>query len=86
MADIRQQLVYEIKVQGELDMGWEGWLSGLTVTVEPAGDGAPVTTLRGPVADQAALRGLLSRLWDLNLALLSVHCCPAGDKEEERDV
>ncbi|MBU0494357.1 MAG: hypothetical protein KKA73_17865 [Chloroflexi bacterium] len=58
---------YQIQVQGKLDESWSQWFQGLTVTVE--GD---VTTLTGPVADQAALRGLLTRILDLNLVLVSV--------------
>jgi hypothetical protein len=58
---------YEIKVEGQLDKSWSGWFSDLTVTYE---DG--VSTLAGHVTDQAALRGILSRIWDLNLALISV--------------
>ena len=60
--------VYQIKVQGRLDESWSGWFNGMAITLE--GD---TTTLTGAVVDQAALRGLLSRLWDLNLALISVN-------------
>lgn len=63
---------YRIGMQGQLDARWTGWFEGMTVVhgVDEAGD--PVTTLCGSLADQAALRGLLSRIWDLNLTLLSV--------------
>jgi hypothetical protein len=64
---------YQIRAQGRLDEGWSDWLGGLTVALEWASDGSPVTTLTGPVTDQAALRGLLCTLWDLNLTLISVH-------------
>ena len=57
----------QIQVQGRLDEGWSDWFSGMTVTSESG-----VTTLTGTVADQAALRGILTRIWDLNLALVSV--------------
>jgi hypothetical protein len=63
---------YHIEVQGRLDEDWADWFSGMTVTFECADDGSPVTTLTGPVADQAALRGILTRIWDLHLRLLSV--------------
>jgi len=63
--------VYQIKVEGNLDPGWSDWFSGLAVTVEHSGDDT-TTTLTGPVADQSALRGILTKLWDLNLALISV--------------
>jgi hypothetical protein len=76
---------YEIQVQGELDAGWQGWFDGLAITVTFAGTKAPTTTLTGPVADQAALRGMLCKLWDLNLTLLSVRRVADGEKEEEND-
>ncbi len=63
----RDQVLYLIRMEGQLDKSWSGWFSGLSITYT---DG--VSTLTGPVADQAALRGILSRLWDLNLTLLSV--------------
>ena len=61
---------YQIKVQGRLDEGWSDWFSGMTVTFECGS--APITTLTGAVADQSALRGILTKLWDLNLRLISV--------------
>jgi hypothetical protein len=63
-----QHTLYQIKVQGRLDESWSGWFNGMAITFE--GD---TTTLTGAVVDQAALRGILSRLWDLNLALISVN-------------
>jgi hypothetical protein len=60
--------VYEIRLQGQLDPRWSDWFSGLTVSVD---DG--LTTLTGPVTDQAVLRGILSKIWDLNLVLISVN-------------
>jgi hypothetical protein len=62
-----QPTIYQIKMQGRLDESWSGWFNGMTVTSD--GD---TTTLTGPVADQSALRGILTKLWDLNLALISV--------------
>jgi len=64
-------LAYQIKVAGQLDPDWSDWFSDLAVTVEHSGDEA-ITALTGPVADQAALRGILIKLWDLNLTLISV--------------
>jgi len=65
-------MTYQIRVQGRLDEDWSDWLSGLTVAFAWADDGSPITTLAGPVADQAALRGILTRIWDANLTVLSV--------------
>jgi hypothetical protein len=59
---------YEIRVRGVLDSGWSAWFEGLEFRSEP-GD---VTVLAGPVADQAALHGLLVKVRDLGLPLLSV--------------
>ena len=64
---------YEIQVQGRLDESWSNWFNGMTITPEGASGDSPVTTLIGVVADQAALRGILERIWNLNLTLLSVH-------------
>ena len=63
--------VYQITVQGPLDPEWTAWLHDLTLTSAEV-DGQPVTTLSGSVADQAALRGILNKLWDLNLTVISV--------------
>ena len=78
--------IYEIQVQGELDPGWQQWFNGLAVTVAHTGGQSPATTLVGPVADQAALRGMLCKLWDLNLTVISVRRVEADGKEEEVNV
>ena len=65
--------VYQIKVQGRLGERWANWFEGLAITYENATDGSSNTTLTGAVADQPALRGILSQLWDLNLVLVSVN-------------
>jgi hypothetical protein len=65
-------MTYQIQIEGKLDEGWSEWFRDMTVTFERASDGLPITTLTGPVADQAALRGILNRIWDLHLTVLSV--------------
>lgn len=65
------QWIYRITVQGRLDEDWSGWFHGLAIECKAAGEWA-VTSLTGPVVDQAALRGILNKLWDLNLTLVSV--------------
>ena len=60
-------MTYQIQVQGRLDEGWSDWFSGMTVMFESG-----VTTLTGAVADQSALRGILTKIWDLNLTLISI--------------
>lgn len=79
MTEVKQKLTldraatYQIKVPGHLDQSWSEWAGGITITVESEGDGPPVTTLTGKV-DQAALQGLLRRLYSLGLPLISVNC------------
>lgn len=63
---------YQIRVQGCIGGRWIHWFEGMTVTFEGEGHDSPITTLTGVVADQAALRGILNRIWDLNLTLISV--------------
>jgi hypothetical protein len=63
---------YQIKVRGRLTDKWSEWFSGMAITFEGGGDDAPTTTLTGAVADQSTLRGILTRIWDLNLTLISV--------------
>ncbi len=64
---------YEFRLAGHLDAHWSTWFGGLTLTHED--DGA--TTLRGPVADQAELHGLLAKVRDLGATLLSVRSLDA---------
>jgi len=59
---------YEIRIKGYLDKRWADWFEGLTITLEDNGD----TLLAGPVVDQAALHGLLRKVRDLGMPLVSV--------------
>ena len=78
MKEVKQKLTldrpatYQIKVPGHLGESWSDWAGGMTITVDCEGDGLPVTTLTGTV-DQAALQGLLRRLYSLGLPLISVN-------------
>ena len=65
---------YEIRVEGHLDGGWSAWFGGLTVVRDADGS----TTLRGTVADQAELHGLLARVRDLGAVLISITRTSAG--------
>ena len=60
--------LYEIRIKGHLADRWADWFGGLTITLEDNGD----TLLTGPVVDQAALHGLLRKVRDLGMPLLSV--------------
>ena len=79
MKNVKQELTldqpatYQIRVPGELDKSWSDWLAGMTLAVERRGEGPPITTLTSTV-DQAALQGLLRRLYSLGLPLISVNC------------
>jgi hypothetical protein len=59
---------YEIRVKGHLDSRWDAWFDGLTLTQESDG----TTLIHGPVVDQAALHGLLQKVRDVGLPLVSV--------------
>ncbi len=65
-------LVYQIKIRGHLGAAWADWFEGLTITLEEGGD----TLLTGPVVDQAALHGLLKKVRDLRMPLVSVNQVP----------
>lgn len=62
---------YRIEIEGRLDPRWSSWFNGLIITVE--GQDPVETTLTGMVPDQASLRGILNKIWDLNLSLISVN-------------
>ena len=63
-----QTVVYQIRLKGHLDNQWTDWFEGLTITLEEDGD----SLLTGPVIDQSALHGLLKKVRDLNMPLVSV--------------
>ena len=74
---------YEIRVQGHLDARWADWLHSLTVTRERDG----TTTLRGPPLDQAALHGLLTRIRDLALPIVSLRrICLDSEAGKAREI
>ena len=66
---------YEIRVRGELDPQWSSWFDGLHVERARPGE----TVIVGPVADQSALHGVLARVRDLGMPLLSVRVVDGGD-------
>ena len=71
--DLNRPATYEIKVQGWIDESWSDWFEDMDVVPETNETDTPITKLTGTVVDQAALIGLLRRLYNLRLALLSVN-------------
>ena len=72
--DAGQPMVYQIRIKGHLGQRWLAWFDGLTITRDPDGN----TLLAGPVIDQAALHGLLKKIRDLGMPLLSVNSIGSG--------
>ena len=73
ILSLYRPITYQIKVPGHLDERWSDWADNMKVAAETAADGMPITTLTGSL-DQAALLGLLRRLYSLGLPLISVNC------------
>jgi hypothetical protein len=65
---------YEIRIVDTLDTGWAAWFDGMQITNEPG-----VTVIAGEVTDQAQLHGLLARVRDLGVSLLSVRCLDTSE-------
>ncbi len=64
--------IYQIKIKGFLDDRWADWFDGFTITHQ----GKTQTLLIGPIYDQGALHGILAKIRDLDLTLISVECLP----------
>lgn len=78
---------YEIRLSGALDQRWSDWFQGIELAVAYTPDHTPITTILCHSTDQALLRGILNKLWDLNLSLLSVSQimkpCSAGSHKQD---
>ncbi len=71
--------IYQIRVKGHINGGWSDWFCGLSISLEKDGS----TLLTGPVADQPALHGILARVRDLGMHLLSVRQLGAENSDCE---
>lgn len=76
-TDPSRPVVYQIRIEGHLGRQWTAWFAGLTITLEDNG----ATLLTGPVIDQAALHGLLKKVRDLGMPLLSVNRVEPGQAD-----
>jgi hypothetical protein len=65
-------MIYQLKVKGELDQSWSEWLGDIQITAEKQADGSVMTTLTVDAVDQSVLFGILDRIRDLNILLISV--------------
>jgi hypothetical protein len=72
-----QPMIYQIRIKGHLGREWTDWFGGLAITLEDNGE----TLLTGSVVDQAALYGLLKKVRDVAMPLISVVCVKAGQAD-----
>lgn len=70
---LKESLQYRIVIRGELDDGWSEWLGDVSLDRPNRIHGSGNTTIFSEIPDQAALRGILNKIWDLNLTLISVN-------------
>ena len=79
-SDSGQSIVYQIRLEGHLGPQWTDWFGGMTLALEENGD----TLLTGPVIDQAALHGLLKKVRDLGMPLLSLNRVVPGQSDAKQ--
>src|SRR5687768_9142696 len=75
-----QPTIYQIRIKSHLSSDWTDWFDGLTITLEENGD----MLLTGPVVDQAALHGLLKKVRDLGMTLVSVNPVQCNETHLEK--
>ncbi len=80
-SDEKADIYYAIKVKGQLEEHWADWLGGLSITHDAQGN----SLLKGAVPDQAALHGILAKIRDLGLSLISLTPQSVIEKEEDTD-
>ena len=79
ISEMSKQMQYQIRVKGQLDERWTDWFEGMNIKSEGG-----VTTLSGPLNDQAALHGILSRIRDLGLPLISAQQFERGEDKSRK--
>jgi hypothetical protein len=77
-SETEQPMVYQVRIRGHLGNQWQDWFGGLTITLDDNGE----TLFTGPVVDQAALHGLIKKVRDLGLPLVSVIPVTQGQADE----
>lgn len=80
-TNLGKAIIYQIRLQGHLGRQWMDWFDGMSITLEDNGD----TVLTGPVVDQAALHGVLKKVRDVGIPLLSVTRVPPGQTDAVKD-
>jgi len=70
---------YEIRVKGHIDERWSDWFEGMNITPGFEEGNGPITTFTGEIRDQAALHGVLAKIRDINMPLLSVNKIKKGE-------
>jgi hypothetical protein len=78
---MRTPMFYEIRVEGHIGDSWSAWFEGLTIRYQESGE----TILTGPLADEAALHGVLMKIRDLGLPLVEVKRISGGDRPAQED-
>ena len=72
MAKTKEPTAWRICIEGKVDRSWADWFDSMTLSYERRADGVWLTWVSGQLRDQTALRGVVTRMWDLNLRVLSV--------------
>ena len=83
--NVDQVETYRIEIEGRLNEDWSDWFGGLAISTEER-EGTPTTTLTGTVVDQAALHGILNRIWNLSLKVISVIRIETEETREKKEV
>ena len=84
MSEADDSPQYRIEVRGWLEADWSEWFEGMAVQTGHDDGGGLITVISGPVRDQAALQGILTKVWNLNLPVLVVTCLAGSPVASKR--